>query len=493
MLSSLVRGPLWSDSVRTHAGRFPLAVESFAMARVGELAPGVTTVTPHAKYYALHAHVARSVVGGPFDGDWQELLRRCEVLVAAASIHHIRQDPSAHDGLSQPHGAEVIERALRGDGQLRLSEVAKPGSYAESKRGFLGPYIGSERGLGLVSDEGGQLQPGSRAETDPMPPSFHGLIDMARRDTVLTQDLEDRHEWCVCGRDAPETAWLRRVFLPKEVMPAGQDDKRSQTMRMLLRLIELYTPATIGRGLEAHLVAQQDLDSDPVLRDLEVVDAWRGVVLRRWFAWGWRDLWAWLVNDHLASAAYVSDFCDGLADHLPSTSLRKFIHGLPDPMAGGRPTAAEFDDELTSWDKGALSFAWIVLGSQRQDRLGEREAVYFTSEDRERRNAELTPAWTKSYLDDRSGQNVRDVSVDLVRRVLRRSQRVAMAKAKVESGRLIVPSRVHVRDDVVVADSREGGGPVSLRWDQMCQVLGGLGLVSKVDDRWQVSEAVSQA
>src|SRR5829696_5089870 len=51
--------PAWSARTSgRYTGRYPLAVESFALARVAELLLGVTTEAPHARYFSLHAFVA---------------------------------------------------------------------------------------------------------------------------------------------------------------------------------------------------------------------------------------------------------------------------------------------------------------------------------------------------------------------------------------------------------------------------------------------------
>jgi hypothetical protein len=57
--ADLVEGPQWSRSgLDVAAGRYPLSVERHVMRMVDHLVPGVTTVTPHARYYALHGLVA---------------------------------------------------------------------------------------------------------------------------------------------------------------------------------------------------------------------------------------------------------------------------------------------------------------------------------------------------------------------------------------------------------------------------------------------------
>ena len=54
-----LQGPIWSaPGLDIAAGRYPLAVERHVMRMANLLVPGVTTVTPHARYYALHGLIA---------------------------------------------------------------------------------------------------------------------------------------------------------------------------------------------------------------------------------------------------------------------------------------------------------------------------------------------------------------------------------------------------------------------------------------------------
>ena len=55
----LAEGPQWSaPGLDIRSGRYPLSVERHVMRMADLLVPGVTTVTPHARYYALHALIA---------------------------------------------------------------------------------------------------------------------------------------------------------------------------------------------------------------------------------------------------------------------------------------------------------------------------------------------------------------------------------------------------------------------------------------------------
>lgn len=65
--------------------------------RVEELLPGVTTVTPHARYYSLHAYVA-TALSAHGELDPVDTLRRCEVVFGAISILNSRRFPDQHLG-----------------------------------------------------------------------------------------------------------------------------------------------------------------------------------------------------------------------------------------------------------------------------------------------------------------------------------------------------------------------------------------------------------
>lgn len=95
----VVLGPAWSShDLEIRAGRFPLSVEGHLMNMTARLVPGATTVTTGARYYTLHGFVARTAAErGLDDEETLGLLRRCEVVVAAASELHPAPDlPSSH-------------------------------------------------------------------------------------------------------------------------------------------------------------------------------------------------------------------------------------------------------------------------------------------------------------------------------------------------------------------------------------------------------------
>ncbi len=133
--SAVVSGPDWSvPGLQIAAGRFPLAVERHVLRMVDRLVPGVTTVTPHARYYALHGLIAAEVESAELDlPSARDLLRRAEVVMAAASYMHNHGDI----GLARAHGLDALAGRLAG-GTLDLATDSQAGSggYVQNSWGF---------------------------------------------------------------------------------------------------------------------------------------------------------------------------------------------------------------------------------------------------------------------------------------------------------------------------------------------------------------------
>lgn len=449
------------------------------MRRVEELLPGVTTVTPHARYYSLHAYVATALSAHP-DLDPVNILRRCEVVFGAISILHARRSPEQHRGMSQAHGNDIISAAMR-NGELNVAALAASGSYAQATRGFLGPYLASERLLGLITSGGDLMSPGPKSDERRLKLAFDGLLDLARMDSISCYALEEYSSLCLCGQHALERSWLRSVMFPTQLLgDVATQSRRTQTALMLCRLIEMYEPDNLSQELSRKLIADSRTYTDDQLRQLEILPAWRGVVLRRWYTWAWRDLWRWLVNEQMTGAVPIAQLQSALSEHLPNQKLSSFRKELPGGVEKGRLVDAEYDPAIGSLKTGPRNLAWLVVGAGRVGQLSDHVAPYFESTERERRNYELTPSWMRDFLNQRSDRSVRDVAHELTGVLLARSQRVAMSKASFTHGRWRVPTRLTVRDGYAFRVSNEGGGPVSLRWDQLTQVMSGLGMVQRV-------------
>ncbi|GAA1825405.1 hypothetical protein ACFFOM_12115 [Microlunatus capsulatus] len=469
-------------------------MESFALAAVAELLPGATTVTPHARYFALHALVG--VEGDEQDLGVEErlaLLRRCEVVVGAAATMHARLRPELHEGLAAAHGADVIAPQLVEGGTVDVSGLAEPGQYAASARGFLGPYLASERTLGLVVDVGSAVGAGPRARRRLLRDAFPDLLSLAGRDSVAVAELQDRPEWCVCGVSAAERDWLRSVFVAPE-MPAVSDERRSQTLRLLARLVELHTPRQLTVQAAEKLVSDRATYTDSVVAGLEVAAAWRGVILRSWYVEAWRSLWAWTINSMPAAvpAGQLGDrLADTLTEHLTAPRLGALIEALPDGVgADGQPTAADREPPITDLPRGCRELAQLIIGARRAGRLPQRVADYFEDPLAERRNRQLTPTAFADWLDQRRDQSSADVARELTAMLLHRSQRVALSKGRFHTDGWKIPTRLASIDGRLVTDSLEPGGGISLRWETAAQVMIGLGITcwSDTKNRWTLTD-----
>lgn len=472
--------PRWSgrdDGLYT--GRFPLAVEGYPMRRVEELLPGVTTVTPHARYYSLHAYVA-TALSAHGDLDPVDTLRRCEVVFGAISIFHAQRFPDQHRGMSQAHGHDIILASMR-EGELNVAALAASGSYSQAARGFLGPYLASERLLGLITSGNELMSPGPRSDERVLNHAFEGLLNLAKMDSIPCNILEGYSNLCLCGQHALERNWLRSIMFPTQLPgDVATHGRRTQTALMLCRLIELYEPDNLSMELSRKLIADSGTYTDEQLQGLEILPAWRGVVLRRWYTWAWRDLWRWLVNEQMTGTVPILQLQGALSEQLPDQKLSSFRKELPEGLDAGRLVDAEYYPEISSLETGPRNLAWLMIGAGRVGQLPEHVAPYFESAARERGNFELTPSWLSDFMNQGNDHSVRDFAFELIGVLLARSQRVAMSKSSFTSGRWRVPTRLTVRDGYAFRESNEGGGPVSLRWEQLAQVMSGLGMVRRV-------------
>lgn len=129
-----VVGPEWNSHGREMSGgRFPLQVEQAVLNPRSRLVPGVTTVTVHARYYALHGLTAHYAAENELSrAESQSLVRRCEVIMGAASL--VDEHEASHL-YGRPHGFAAMQDVLNGD-DLDVDCVSTPGAYSTVAWGF---------------------------------------------------------------------------------------------------------------------------------------------------------------------------------------------------------------------------------------------------------------------------------------------------------------------------------------------------------------------
>jgi hypothetical protein len=93
-------------------------------------------------------------------------------------------------------------------------------------------------------------------------------------------------------------------------------------------------------------------------------------------------------------------------------------------------------------------------------------------------------------LDRWHDRSLRDFARWLTETMVDRSQRLALAKARLDprKGVLKIPTRVHLRDDLLFRDSAETAGSASLRWDQLAGILAGMGLLARAGEVWKIGD-----
>ncbi len=470
---SMATGPFWGGLDSRHSGRFPLSVERHALAQVARLLPGVTTGTNHARYYTLHALVADEARRRGLEAaKARELMRRAEVVMAAITLKH-----GEHPGMSAPHGADVIREAMA-SGRLNVVELAGPGKYAKASWGFWGPYRGSESLLGLTKWEESNIAPGDGIDLDGVRVALGPVLELAHQDVIDEETLKAYPECCVCGcAEAADGQLLRNLLVPKDPDPQSNGGRRSATIRLILRTMQLHELRSVDRDAWPLVAYDEAVRKDPLCASLDITDAWRGVILRNRSVLAWRDMWAELVNS-IAGLTTISMLGDILADALPSGTLGSYCDSLPD--VGGNDTIlpAEIDGSVTGRNVLDRSFGLLMLGGLRVKRLPKRVGSYFQdpSEDVQ----ELSPSWVAERQREWDNQPVSDFARWLVGILVARSQRIALKKASFvrDSGTFQVPTRVFVRDGLLFRDSNENGGALSLRWGQLASVMFGAGLCS---------------
>lgn len=484
----LVSGPEWSaPGLQIAAGRFPLAVERHVLRMVDRLVPGVTTVTPHARYFALHGLIAAEVDRIELDlPSARDLLRRAEVVMAAASFVHDHGDI----GLARAHGLDALAGRLAG-GTLDLATDSQAGSggYVQNNWGFWAPYIGSELTLGIIA--GTKMpEPGPHLAPDALREGLVDLLELARQDTLDVAGMSGHQHLCVCaGAKQPDGAWLASLLCPRGTFegPAWRD--RRHTIDLLTRLIDLGQVHNVTDDLVPRIAFGDLLTGDTQLAANPLAPAWRGLVLRNYAVGAWRRLWSWLVEQVDEGLTPAEHLGEAFAAALPDVTVQQFLNDLPAScQANGNPAPAE--QLLRAGEDGLplRELRVLAVNAQRVVELTEQERIAFLGEFR---GVDLAPEWTAARFADNLTRSLHEFARELTAELLARAQRVALSKARRRAdGTIWLPTRLHERGDMLFKTSNEGRGDVGVRLPQLTSVLAGAGMLAyNPSEGWQVTDA----
>lgn len=479
-----LEGPAWAPhQLDVRPGRFPLSVEAHLMNMTAKLVPGATTVTINARYYGLHGLVALEAESRGLDLDHTyDLLRRCEVVIAGASI----AAPDAIAGLA--HGHDRVRPHLERDGALDITALATPKTgYADPRSGFLGPYLGSELTLRILAD--GEFGLGSRLDEASLRDGFPGLFDLAAQDHVSLAELAASPELAIgAACTQPDGEWLARLLCSVGIAdPTRVDETRRGTVRLLGRAA-IAEPGRNVTGSFRQLIAYGSAArTDAVVAATPEAEPWRGTLFRHDSVGAWRRLWAWLV-DSINGLTSPAELVDAVVAALPGGTLSDFVDALPPTLDdSGDPAPAEEEVRAQDLSAAAECLALLALGARRTHELTGHARAALVGD--ERRPAVLSPLWVDRWLGDRLSVQMTDVAAELVQVLLDRAQRIALRKMRVGTdGSIWLPTRVHERGGLLYKIGDEGSGNVGLRVAQLAGILAALGVLVPGNEAWTVSD-----
>lgn len=479
-----VVGPEWNSHGREMSGgRFPLQVEQAVLNPVSRLVPGVTTVTVHARYYALHGLTAHYAAENELSrAESQSLVRRCEVIMGAASL--VDEHEASHL-YGRPHGFAAMQDVLNGD-DLDVDCVSTPGAYSTVAWGFRGTYLGAERAMRIVAP-GNTWKPAKRYDHRAVHSALQPVLELAAQPTISATQLRQIAPQvsiyqCSKGQDG---RWLAALLCSSET---PQDSRRRTTLQLVGRILETHSVSSLSTSLVQAVAFGDFIEVDPIASANEVSAMWRGVLLRNFSVGAWRRLWAWLV-DQVYDGVAVSDVAleELFAEQLPQSSIDTMVDELPDLVdSDGRPLPVEIMVRPASGIEIFRELQVLACGALRSQQLQGITGTVFN-----RANGDgLDPQWMHERLRYSGNQSLQDFGRNLVRDMLAKSRRVALSKAEVrDDGTLWIPSRLHERGDALVASSREGSGDVGTRLVQLARIAAACGIFDTSGPTWRLTDS----
>lgn len=440
------------------------------------LLPGVTTVTTNCRYYAIHGLVADEAARRSLSlEDTIDLSRRCEVVFALAAQ---RLQPSL---ASSPHGIGRLEDLTDFEGPYDLAALSTPKTgYSDTAGGFRGPYIGSEITLG-VRDRHSIEMPGPRFDASAARGGLAGLLEAADQDVISGDHVKQLTNLTLDPNNANDGPWLRDLlFTPDssgDSFYREADSARRNTAALLVEATRAV-PARSFNDSFVQFVAYQLPDGHS-----DHASAWRGTLLRWYSVGAWRRLWSWLVaqiDGYMPISEVADAVVDALGEEDSGRTVSEWMRELPTLTDGQALWPAE--EEITADMEGPAGYlAVLLLGGQRSTQLTGRARDALVG-----RASVLGPEWVRARTEDWGDRSLGEFARFIVAEMFRRSHRIAQKKAHLdhETGRVVVPTRVHVDGDLVWKDSLENPGDVGLRVNQLGGMMSALGLFDVVDDMW---------
>lgn len=491
-----IEGPAWcAPGLATRSGVYPLAVEQPVMSMVSLLVPGVTSLTTIARYFSLYWALADFADSHNYDATaCRSLVRNAEVGLAWASA----LNPATGDltGSRNMHGADSVHRLLREGGAEKLAGLGA-GSYSTRSWGYWSQYKGSSLLLKIATSDRNAIRRGPRVCPEPISKIFEPLLQLCSCQPPAAGDIPRFVDLNVMDSDSADVVPLRELLTasrqgshrPEDWLPA--DQMRRSTLRILARSAQVCPSEKGWRFTLAGATAYGSrIETDPIfLEEHRQTRAWRGLLLRHHSVGAWRVLWSALVDEVLRNHEPVSrdQLHDWIRAHVGSCTVEAFVDQLPSIDEGGQPAPAE-DKVLAEYATVEASIAVLLLGALRIDHLDDESLEAFSGGSA-RRRLYLDPYWVAGQYSDYKSRTMGDFACALVDDMLAQSHRVALRKMRVENnGQMVLPTKLHEREDRWFADSSEGSGNVGIRARELGQICTQLGIFEDTDGLPQVTE-----
>lgn len=413
--------------------------------------------------------------------DAQNLLRRCEVVMGAASLVDEAAAPTLY---GRPHGFAAMQQVSNGS-DLDVDEVSRRDAYSTSAWGFRGPYLGAERILGIVAS-GSTWKAGKRYDDRAVRPGLEPLFELAGQPTVTAAQLRSVSAEVSIYRcaAAPDGMWLAGLLCGAET---ARDRRRRTTLQLIARVLDTHAVASLNASMIEAVAFGDFITTDEVASRTEEAAMWRGVLLRNFSVGAWRRLWAWLVDQvYQGHAATDSALEDRFAEELPAGTVDELLSELPsliDPEGNPLPVEQQIrDDSLTEANRELKILACGALRSEQLEGITRTVFIRHSGDD-------LDPVWVRERFRHSGPQSMRDFGRQLVRDVLAKSRRVSLSKAEVrDDGTLWIPSKLHQRGDELFASDREGRGDVGTRLPQLANIAAACGIFDRSGQTWQLTD-----
>ncbi|MDS0474358.1 hypothetical protein [Natrinema sp. 1APR25-10V2] len=242
--------PFWTEKVEeSDIAQDPLAMTRVTNRLLGDLLPGITTITPRARYIAHHTWAVWDTeqredpeTRAEF---FEEIYRRERVLMLA-SVQHRQSSEDKPRNHTNIVGISTGTTVLDSDSdpiQLDFRFIRdRAGSYGQA-------YTGPMQTMGLTAADEGDPYRTVTKRGEELAEIYDDLMDSLDIREILTQDSISREtlrriapKLClcsVCTPDAPDRSPLRDIYIPQTIDPEWPRDKFcAQSLQLLLNLAD---------------------------------------------------------------------------------------------------------------------------------------------------------------------------------------------------------------------------------------------------------------